>query len=409
MLEPQNGKLPFRRGMEVSDTLESHSYGKFRGKGFTHMLEPHNRSEPFPKDNRKLESRNQQEVVTSDAVQSGSFSQKMKLSFVNKGHEPLEISEKTTTTIQEYKHFLPPPYVTPSKAIREAVNFETKDASIHAGSVTLQVDAAIHLRPKPDSSCDATRGHFDSSKSKGKPPKASRHGEFSASKHAGLHEKVIGTQLDAVDHIRSKSGQMSLHAMSQFDHHGYENKANERGRAVNREDGEDCSSDHGDLSSIILPKPRSIRRRRSTRSSSNDSRHVEGSGKCYEKRTVTITSNRRRQRESKSIKQHALVETDIPKKHEEDKILDSLLIHYSTKPSNEVSPAMKKSGEMPATAPFPPRSISLPREQPVPSQPLKVFTRAATFQLDRSALHVHPKLPDYDDLAARFSAMKGNS
>ncbi|KAF2303901.1 hypothetical protein GH714_024259 [Hevea brasiliensis] len=57
----------------------------------------------------------------------------------------------------------------------------------------------------------------------------------------------------------------------------------------------------------------------------------------------------------------------------------------------------------------PPRSISLPHEQITPSEATKVFNRAASFQPDRSspAKHVHPRLPDYDDLAARFAALKG--
>ncbi|KAJ6372254.1 hypothetical protein OIU76_026689 [Salix suchowensis] len=55
-----------------------------------------------------------------------------------------------------------------------------------------------------------------------------------------------------------------------------------------------------------------------------------------------------------------------------------------------------------------PRSISLPHETNS-SEATKVFTRAASFQPDRTgpARHVHPKLPDYDDLAARFAALKG--
>ncbi|CAM8925505.1 unnamed protein product [Rhodiola kirilowii] len=437
MHDPSNRKFSSRRGIEVSDTCETHNTIKFRG----FKLEPHIGKETFPRDNKNRKAPNHHEAVTSDQIKSRSLSQEK---MVTGGCESTETTKKATpqNLVQKkpefrstgeqtksdsieslvspdqkqqmitntgqvragdgakYRHFHPPPYVKPSKAPRDAVNSESKDAGIHGDCVTPQADAVDHIRPKLGSGRDGIRGQFDNTM---KPPKASRHVAVSESKLAGLSKKGIGRHFDEIGHTRTKSGQLSRHAWSQFDQHLSEKQINERARA-NHNQGEACS-DHDDIARLILPKPRSIRRR-STRSSSNDSSHNEGSGRSDEKRTVTRTSNRRRRHESRRIK--TLVDTDIPKKDEEDKILDNLLIHYSSKPSSldTLEDATKKSGEIPVTTSFPPRSVSLPREHSVPLQPTKVFTRAATFQLDRPAHHVHPKLPDYDDLAATFSAMK---
>lgn len=111
---------------------------------------------------------------------------------------------------------------------------------------------------------------------------------------------------------------------------------------------------------------------------------------------------------------------------EEERIIDKLLIHYSKKPSILVPEKLRKksnshqalhmdnstrelqqngsregSDETPEIVTVAPRSISLPREQHRVVEVKKEFARAASFQ------HVHPKLPNYDDLAARFAALRG--
>ncbi|XP_027340976.1 uncharacterized protein LOC113854268 isoform X2 [Abrus precatorius] len=117
----------------------------------------------------------------------------------------------------------------------------------------------------------------------------------------------------------------------------------------------------------------------------------------------------------------------------EERIIDKLLIHYSKKPSILVPEKLRRnskthhvrlvdkstsellqngstdgSDETPEMVTLAPRSVSLPREQHEGVEIKKVFTRAATFEPIRSheARHVHPKLPDYDDLAARFAALR---
>ncbi|KAK4397032.1 hypothetical protein Sango_1539800 [Sesamum angolense] len=115
-------------------------------------------------------------------------------------------------------------------------------------------------------------------------------------------------------------------------------------------------------------------------------------------------------------------------------MIDKLLIHYSKKPSSYDAGKLRKKlrGQPPdqiitdvgessldrsrdvhddKCEDFPPptRSVSLPHEQTASPESQKVFTRANSFQPDNQARHVHPKLPDYDDLAARFAALKVRS
>ncbi|KAI9128764.1 hypothetical protein K1719_000247 [Acacia pycnantha] len=111
--------------------------------------------------------------------------------------------------------------------------------------------------------------------------------------------------------------------------------------------------------------------------------------------------------------------------HEEERIMDKLLLHYSKKPSilpekwrksrsrrahqmDNSARASSRNDESPKTNAVPPRSVSLPRQETEAAKE-KEFARAASFQPDgpSAARHVHPKLPDYDDLAARFAALRG--
>ncbi|TYK00103.1 IST1 like [Cucumis melo var. makuwa] len=179
-----------------------------------------------------------------------------------------------------------------------------------------------------------------------------------------------------------------------------------------------------------LPKPRSVRRRhhkpRSSHSIDDNAEDI---------RMVRKKSRSSRRRDDKRGLQ-LLVDEQENERDEEERIIDKLLIHYSKKPSSFEPGKMRrkpKSHLAPEngtdvaksplnlissggadgqadTVPPPARSASLPREHNLgSSEATKVFTRAASFQPDRSsaAKHVHPKLPDYDDLAARFAALRG--
>ncbi|KAL0687109.1 hypothetical protein Bca4012_086786 [Brassica carinata] len=119
-------------------------------------------------------------------------------------------------------------------------------------------------------------------------------------------------------------------------------------------------------------------------------------------------SSRRREHSRKGLQ--VLVDED--EKDSEEKMMDKLLMHYSKKPSSYEESKSRRSHHRKAEGEeihHPARSLSLPSEQFAgPSEPAKTFARAASFQPERSeAKHVHPKLPDYEDLAARFAELKG--
>ncbi|XP_017223557.1 uncharacterized protein LOC108200014 [Daucus carota subsp. sativus] len=177
---------------------------------------------------------------------------------------------------------------------------------------------------------------------------------------------------------------------------------------------------------IPLPKPRSTRRKQSKSSSTHyDDEKIEDNG------IVKKSSSSRRKEHSRKGLQ-LLFDDEHHQKDEEERMMDKLLLHYSKKPSDfDVGKLRKKSHAhasnhkdssgtklrhasrrdgpdvSPEMAPPPTRSVSLPHEQTAPSEPTKVYARANSFQPDNMARHVHPKLPDYDDLAAQFAAMRG--
>ncbi|VVA10600.1 PREDICTED: IST1 [Prunus dulcis] len=197
-------------------------------------------------------------------------------------------------------------------------------------------------------------------------------------------------------------------------------------RAPAKVNNHDLEKDHGhrdDASSNHIPKPRSARRRHSrSRSSHNDAGNNEDA-------EVAMKKSRSRRRDETRRGLQLLFDDEHGKKDEEERRIDELLIHYSKKPSNfepEMSRRKSKSrhphhggagvGESPrhesrdeSEMATPARSVSLPNKHSGPSEAAKVYARAVSFQPDRSnpARHVHPKLPDYEDLAAQFAALRG--
>ncbi|XP_060668684.1 uncharacterized protein LOC107431867 isoform X2 [Ziziphus jujuba] len=196
-----------------------------------------------------------------------------------------------------------------------------------------------------------------------------------------------------------------------------------------RIDSHDHEKDHinqDEVTSNPIPKPRSARRKHSKSRS-----HLTDTGNSEDAVVVTRRSRSSRRRDDSKRGLQTLLNEEHYHDDEEERIIDRLLIHYSKKPSAyEPGKLRRKSksrhgshgasdvGESPQDGntvgpdevpEMVKRSVSLPHENAGPSQPTKVFTRAASFQPERSnaARHVHPKLPDYDDLAARFAALKG--
>ncbi|CAJ1936950.1 unnamed protein product [Sphenostylis stenocarpa] len=181
---------------------------------------------------------------------------------------------------------------------------------------------------------------------------------------------------------------------------------------------------------VPVVKSRSMRRRHSrSRPPSYYDASNEASGLQRKSR-----SRSRRRDESRRGPQ-AMFDDERYQNAEEERIIDKLLIHYSKKPSVLVPEKLKRNSkihhahqmddstkelqmqnrsgdgfdETPGMVSHASRSFSLPREQQRKVEVKKVFNRAATFEPVRSqeARHVHPKLPDYDDLAARIAALRG--
>ncbi|KAL3532438.1 hypothetical protein ACH5RR_005959 [Cinchona calisaya] len=192
-------------------------------------------------------------------------------------------------------------------------------------------------------------------------------------------------------------------------------------RSRNHEKGQQYEEDK-----IPLPKPRSVRRKQHKSSSNHDdTANVEDVG------AVKRSSSSRRRRENSRKGLQILFDDEHSRKDEEERMIDKLLLHYSKKPSTYDAGKVKKVSQVhpphqfsndtgesshdrkgdghdlsPDAIPKTMRSTSLPHEETMPSEAKKVFTRANSFQPDGQARHVHPKLPDYDDLAARFAALK---
>lgn len=192
-------------------------------------------------------------------------------------------------------------------------------------------------------------------------------------------------------------------------------------RVTAKVDSHDHEKEHvhqDDIHTINIPKPRSARRRPSrSRSSTNDAGNSEDAGVAVSK----SRSRSRRRDESRRGLQLLFDDDHHHRNDDEERRIDELLLHYSKKPSDyKPGQSRRKSksrhtsrderGEESETVPTHVRSVSLPHE-PLsgPSETPKVFDRAASFQPDGSnpARHVHPKLPDYEDLAAKFAALRG--
>lgn len=198
---------------------------------------------------------------------------------------------------------------------------------------------------------------------------------------------------------------------------------------VNSHDSEKDYYYNRDGSDAPIPRRRSSRRRHLNSASC----HIEVNN--VEDTEFVRRKPRSRRKDDSRRGLQILFDDEWHKNDEEERIIEKLLMHYSKKPSSseegkirrkskshhahnmgsDASEARRKasrdsSDDMPETISQPARSISLPHEQTAQSERTKkVYARATSFQQEGSNAdrHVHPKLPDYDDLAAHFAAMKG--
>uniref|UniRef100_A0A5B7ARF7 Putative Regulator of Vps4 activity in the MVB pathway protein n=1 Tax=Davidia involucrata TaxID=16924 RepID=A0A5B7ARF7_DAVIN len=163
------------------------------------------------------------------------------------------------------------------------------------------------------------------------------------------------------------------------------------------------------------PKPRSVRRRCLKPPPGHDNTgSVEGDD------AVKMNSNGKKQVDAK---QGLKV---CNQKDEEERVIDGLLMHYSTKqspyekgkveaalklpPSRQTAVDTSKATREKSKDGRPARATSFPLEPTSPIETTKGPARASSFQpdtLNPAAAHVHPKLLDYDDFVARLAAFRG--
>lgn len=260
------------------------------------------------------------------------------------------------------------------------------------------------------------------------PPYTKPNAKLKDGKYEGsLGSSFTGSDGNVVpkDSARDNAGNRTEKILQEAYHPDRERQSVGHARASgNMHESDNKLQDEGIVTNTI-PKPRSSRRRHSKSHTNHDN-----ASNLEEIGAVRRRSRSRRRDHSRQGLQ-ILFDDEQYQNDEEERMIDKLLIHYSKKPSayepgkgrrkprshhnhqeTEGKSPQHGNEDRPDESSHilpPPRSISLPREQTAPSDATKVFTRAASFQPDRSvpAKHVHPKLPDYDDLTARFAALRG--
>ncbi|KAE9607547.1 putative vacuolar protein sorting-associated protein Ist1 [Lupinus albus] len=277
--------------------------------------------------------------------------------------------DKTPMLKPCYSNAIPPPYVKPKSKQLNSTNATNVSSHIDSGAISTYYSAY----DKPDSASTSKR---------------------------------IEIGLDSTDQDWQASG-----------HERPSKQSHEKELSI----GEDAKE-------VPVLKPKSLRRKHSK----SRSRHKDATNE--ETQVVRKSRSRSRRRDESRRGLQILFNDEQHQNAEEEKIIDKLLIHYSKKPSMLVPEKSRRksrsrhaqqmdnsgrespqnvngdgSDETPEMVTFSPRSVSLPREQTAAMEVKKVYTRAASFHPDGSneARHVHPKLPDYEDLAARFAALRG--
>ena len=153
------------------------------------------------------------------------------------------------------------------------------------------------------------------------------------------------------------------------------------------------------------PRPRSVRTRQLNPPPGQD--QGAESVKTNPRRTRLENPNRGLQ---------ILTAMDSDQKNAEEEEVDRLLIHYSTKkPSHEPPPApphqtaaAENNESSIASKPHPSRARSLQLEPTAPTDETRKVghVRANSLQPDMKTSHVHPKLPNYDEVAALFATLR---
>lgn len=396
----------------------------------------------------KHEAWNLREDATSKSVRFGSSSWEKRVEGVDGGSR-LNIARENTPTERDYPgSFLRgKPEISPSCAglqLKENGK-EPVFGNYHSGQQDItnsarKVEEVIIHNVKPYYNSAIPPPYLKSNLK----PKPSRSGPTSGSSLAGFDGNVALT--DPLMRKGGNAGNISERIQLVSDH-------SERQvvvpATVNNYGREKDHLHQDDVTRNPIPKPRSARRHAKshsdysdagyfkdtgvgTRKSSTEGRDYNDTG-YFEDTGVATRKSRSKGRDDSRRGLKILFDDEQSQKDEEERILDKLLMQYSKKPSPYESGRVRRKSkarqaqhmdtnagesaqngrdgpeEKPGTVPYAARSVSLPREHTGPSEATKkVFSRAASFQPDRSnPVYVHPKLPDYDDLTAKFAALRG--
>lgn len=169
------------------------------------------------------------------------------------------------------------------------------------------------------------------------------------------------------------------------------------------------------------PKPRSVRSRNLK---PPPGRSNVGSSESDGDTRVDLRGTKQEDARRSSRTMHS---DDRAPRNEEERIVDDLLIHYSKKKSPYESGKTKTDLKPPPSQrdcdhgksrrnriksdleELPARAASLPPEPTTSTTATKRHVRAASLQPEMLSMagHVHPNLPDCDELAARLAALRG--
>ncbi|TKY48159.1 IST protein [Spatholobus suberectus] len=165
------------------------------------------------------------------------------------------------------------------------------------------------------------------------------------------------------------------------------------------------------------PIPRSVRRRPLKPPPDNNTL-----SDCKTGGTAKVDLGGKESEKAKQRQQTKLADKGYSREDKEERIMDGLLMHYSKKQSPHESGIGKAypkayplqrleydNGHIKSNSYVPlARGISLPPEDTTSMEALKMHGRATSSvpEMWRAAGHVHPSLPDYDDLSARLAALR---
>ncbi|KAL2332381.1 hypothetical protein Fmac_019962 [Flemingia macrophylla] len=168
---------------------------------------------------------------------------------------------------------------------------------------------------------------------------------------------------------------------------------------------------------IVLEKPipRSVRRRPVKPPLDNNS--------VSDSKTGGPANVNSRGKDSDKAKQHQQTKlvNNTASRDDEEEIMDVLLLHYSKKrspPKSRMGKTYPLQGQESENGHTKPNSclslvrrISLPAEDTSSMQTLQSYERAISLipEMLKTSGHVHPSLPDYDDLSARLATLRNTS